>query len=67
MLRANPKFVLRNHLGEWVIKAAQSGDFAPVRQLLRVLQSPYDEHPDHDTWAGFPPEWAKRIEISCSS
>ncbi|MEY2658833.1 MAG: hypothetical protein RLZZ123_5 [Pseudomonadota bacterium] len=67
MLRVNPKYVLRNHLGELAIRAAQSADFAPVRQLLEVLQTPYDEHPDHESWAGFPPEWARRIEISCSS
>ena len=67
MLRHNPKFVLRNHLAELAIRSAQSGDFAMVRDLLEVLQSPYDEHPTHAAWADFPPEWANHIEISCSS
>lgn len=67
MQKSNPRFVLRNHLGETVIRAAQAGDFAPVQQLLAVLQSPFDAHPAHAAWAGFPPDWASTIEISCSS
>ncbi len=67
MQKSNPRFVLRNHLGETVIRAAQGGDFSPVQQMLVVLQSPYAPHPDHADWAGFPPDWASSIEISCSS
>ena len=67
MLRTNPKYVLRNHLAQMAIEAAQAGDPRMVRQLLDVLQSPYDEHPEHDDWAGWPPDWAQHIEISCSS
>ena len=67
MQKSNPRYVLRNHLGETVIRAAQGGDFAPVQQMLAVLQAPYDSHPDHGDWAGFPPDWASTIEISCSS
>ena len=67
MRNNNPRFVLRNHVGETVIRAAQAGDFAPVRELLAVLQSPYSEHPAHATWADFPPDWASSISISCSS
>ncbi len=67
MLGANPKFVLRNHLAELAIRSAQQGDPSLVRELLRVLQTPYDEHPAHAEWAELPPEWARQIEISCSS
>ncbi len=67
MLGVNPKFVLRNHLAELAIRLAQQGDPSGVRDLLRVLQNPYDEHPVHADWAEQPPEWAKHIEISCSS
>ena len=67
MQKSNPRFVLRNHLGETVIRAAQGGDFTPVQQMLTVLQSPHESHPDHQEWAGFPPDWASSIEISCSS
>jgi uncharacterized protein YdiU (UPF0061 family) len=34
---------------------------------LHVLQTPFDEHPEHEEWAGLAPEWASDIEISCSS
>ncbi len=63
----NPKYVLRNHLGEEAIRAAKQGDFSKVEQLLEVLQSPFDEHPTHVALAGLPPTWAASIEISCSS
>lgn len=67
MQESNPRFVLRNHLGEMAIRAAKAGDFAPVRQLLAVLQTPFAPHAEHAEWAGFPPDWASSIEISCSS
>jgi uncharacterized protein YdiU (UPF0061 family) len=67
MLASNPKFVLRNHLGELAIQQAKSGDFAMVHDLLTVLQTPCDEHPAFESWAGLAPEWAASIEISCSS
>jgi uncharacterized protein YdiU (UPF0061 family) len=67
MLKNNPKYVLRNHLGEQAIQAAKLKDFSAVHTLLRLLQSPFEEHPADDSQAGFPPDWAAAIEISCSS
>jgi uncharacterized protein YdiU (UPF0061 family) len=67
MLQRNPKYVLRNHLAELAIRDARQGQHHMVRELLKVLQSPYDEHPGHEAWAGLPPDWAQDIEISCSS
>jgi uncharacterized protein YdiU (UPF0061 family) len=67
MLKTNPKYVLRNHLGELAIRAARQMDFSHVQTLLTVLESPFDEHPQFDALAGFPPEWAGSIAISCSS
>jgi uncharacterized protein YdiU (UPF0061 family) len=67
MLASNPKFVLRNHLGELAIRAAKSKDFSLLAQLLQVLERPFDEHPDFEDFAAFPPDWAGGIEISCSS
>jgi uncharacterized protein YdiU (UPF0061 family) len=67
MLQCNPKYVLRNHLGELAIRQAQQGDFTQVQNLLRVLQTPFEEHPEHESWAEIAPEWASSIEISCSS
>jgi uncharacterized protein YdiU (UPF0061 family) len=67
MLGINPKYVLRNHLGEMAIRQAKQGDFAMVQDLLLVLHQPFDEHPSYEAWAGLAPEWASSIEISCSS
>jgi serine/tyrosine/threonine adenylyltransferase len=67
MNRVNPKFVLRNHLAEQAIRQAVAGDFAEVRRLHAVLSRPFDEQPEHEADAGFPPEWAGGLEVSCSS
>ena len=70
MRKTNPKFILRNHLGEQAIRAAGVQDYSEVEKLLHVLQSPFDEHEEivgHQALADFPPDWAAGIEISCSS
>jgi len=67
MLRSNPKYVLRNHLCELAIRQAKLGDFSGVEELLSLVQAPFEEHPAHEDKAGFPPDWAQHIEISCSS
>jgi len=68
MLETNPKFVLRNHLGEQAIRAAKQGDLTTFHTLQSLLAHPFEEHADQDThWSGFPPDWASTIEISCSS
>jgi uncharacterized protein YdiU (UPF0061 family) len=67
MLQANPKFVLRNHLGQQAIESAEQKDFSGVSTLLSLLETPFEEHAGHDAFAGFPPDWASTIEISCSS
>ena len=67
MLKINPKYVLRNYLGEVAIQAAKVKNFAVVADLLCVFERPCDEHPEFEAWAGFPPDWAAGIAISCSS
>ena len=67
MRKVNPKYVLRNHLGELAIRRAKLKDFSEVEALLGLVQAPFDEHPGHEDKAGFPPDWATHIEISCSS
>ncbi|MEJ7688859.1 MAG: YdiU family protein [Variovorax sp.] len=67
MRQSNPKFVLRNHLGQQAIETAQKKDFSRVADLLKLLETPFEEHAGHEADAGFPPDWASTIEISCSS
>jgi serine/tyrosine/threonine adenylyltransferase len=68
MNRVNPKFVLRNHLAQVAIdQATQHRDFSEIDRLLTILQRPFDEQPEHEVYAAPPPDWAKSIEVSCSS
>jgi len=68
MARANPKFVLRNHLAESAIRQAQAGDFSETERLLTVLATPFDDHPSAPAaYAALPPDWAHHLEVSCSS
>ncbi|HEV8690188.1 MAG TPA: YdiU family protein [Ideonella sp.] len=67
MRRVNPKYILRNHLAQAAIERAELGDFAEVMQLLKVLRHPFDEQPEHEAYAAFPPDWAQHLEVSCSS
>jgi serine/tyrosine/threonine adenylyltransferase len=67
MRQVNPKYVLRNHLCEIAIRQAKLKDFSEVQALLAIVQAPFEQHPTHEDKAGFPPDWAQHIEISCSS
>jgi serine/tyrosine/threonine adenylyltransferase len=67
MLKNNPAYVLRNHLGEQAIRAAKLKDFSELERLQSLLQSPFTEAKGMEAYATFPPDWASTIEISCSS
>ena len=67
MEQANPKFVLRNYLAQEAIQDAEKSDFTKLIKLLEVLKNPYQENSEFDDFAKAPPEWGKRLEISCSS
>ncbi|AMP05457.1 protein adenylyltransferase SelO [Collimonas pratensis] len=63
----NPKYVLRNYLAQTAIEQAQNKDFSEVRKLLEILENPFDEQPQHAKYAELPPDWARGLEVSCSS
>lgn len=67
MKQVNPKFILRNYLAQQAIQKAEQGDYSEVETLMSLLSSPFDEHPEHDDYAQTPPEWGKKLEVSCSS
>lgn len=68
MRRVNPKYVLRNHLAEIAIRrAADHRDYSEIERLHRLLMRPYDEQPGFEAYAAEPPDWARQIEVSCSS
>lgn len=68
MCQRNPKYVLRNYLAQQAIeKAKRDRDYSEIERLLSCLQQPYDEQPEFEAYAAEPPDWAKTIEVSCSS
>ena len=67
MLAVNPKYVLRNYLAQVAIEKAQNKDFSEVRKLLQILEKPFDEQEEYDQYADLPPDWARHLEVSCSS
>ena len=71
MNRANPKYVLRNYLAQLAIDALDQGDATVLERLMKVLERPFDEQPEHDELANRRPEWARNrpgcSALSCSS
>lgn len=66
----NPKYILRNYLCQSAIDAAEQGDFGEVRNLLKVMERPFDDQPGMEKYARLPPAWAYRpgvCMLSCSS
>jgi len=67
MRAINPKYILRNYLIQEAIAKAEQGDFTEVAHLLTLIQTPYDEQPEYETYAAKTPEWGRNLSISCSS
>jgi uncharacterized protein YdiU (UPF0061 family) len=67
MHEQNPKYVLRNYLAQIAIDKAQRKDFSEVQKLAGILSRPFDEQPEHESYAALPPDWASELEVSCSS
>ena len=67
LLAINPKFILRNYMAQIAIDKAEAGDYSEIDNLLTLLQSPFEEHPNFQHYAGLPPDWAEQISVSCSS
>ena len=63
----NPKYILRNYMAQEVIEAAESSDFSVLETVIEVITSPYDELEQYKHFANRSPDWAKNLEISCSS
>jgi uncharacterized protein YdiU (UPF0061 family) len=63
----NPKYIMRNYLLQVAIEKAHKKDFSEVERLLEILRRPYDEQPENESYADDAPQWASKIQISCSS
>lgn len=68
MNHINPKYVLRNYLAQTAIdRAREHRDYSEIDRLLRVLQNPFAEHPGDADLAAPPPDWGRKLSVSCSS
>lgn len=67
MCAINPKYILRNHLAQEAIEAAENGDTGPLDLLLKILSKPFTEQDVDAKYCALPPDWAYDISISCSS
>lgn len=65
MKAANPAVVLRNWLAQRAISAAEQGDIGELERLHLALSKPFEDHEGDLTQR--PPDWGKRLEVSCSS
>ncbi len=67
MHAVNPKYILRNYLAQTAIEKAQNKDFSEIARLQKVLEHPFDDQPEYESYAALPPDWASQLEVSCSS
>ena len=68
MNRVNPKYVRRNWVAETAIRAVEDhGDTGPLDRILRLVQSPYDEHPGDEALSQPPAPEYGGLSVSCSS
>ncbi|RYX84483.1 YdiU family protein [bacterium] len=71
MFGVNPKYVLRNYLAQQAIDGVETGDLSLLETLMRVLRTPFTEHPEQESLAAKRPEWARNkpgcATLSCSS
>ena len=67
MQATNPVYILRNHLAQLAIDKAKHGDYSEVKRLHDVLKKPYSRQEGCEQYEALPPDWAKELEISCSS
>lgn len=67
MDRVNPLYVLRTHLAQAAIAAAQAGDPTELARLLELVSSPFDEVAGCERYAAAPAAEACGVALSCSS
>lgn len=67
MHRVNPKYVLRNYLAQVAIERAREKDYAEIDRLRQLLRDPFAEQPEMESYAAPPPDWGRKILVSCSS
>jgi len=54
-------------LAETAIKLAKEGDYFEIIKLWKILRNPFDEQPGFEKYTHEAPEWARNIQVTCSS
>lgn len=67
MERVNPWVIVRTHLAQRVISAAEAGDYSLLEDYLSALLSPFAERWRNSVWAQSPTAEEQISQLSCSS
>ena len=69
MVKANPHYILRNHMAQKAIELAERDDFSEVERLFKLLSQPYLKQPDLEQPEdlGPLPSDVPEVMVSCSS
>ena len=69
MRTANPIYILRNHMAQKAIEAAERNDFSEVDRLFKLLSQPFTQQPDLEKAEDLAPlpSDVPEVMVSCSS
>lgn len=67
MQAVNPALVLRNYLAQQAIEKAEQDDISELQRLHLALQNPFSLADSDGDYARRPPDWGKKLAVSCSS
>ncbi|MHA3050083.1 protein adenylyltransferase SelO [Acinetobacter sp. ANC 4641] len=69
MRLVNPRYILRNHMAQTAIEAAQRDDFSEVERLFELLAQPFTHQPERERPADLAPlpSDIPDVMVSCSS
>jgi len=67
MTEINPKYILRNYLAQRAIEKAQQKNYSEIETLGKILENPTAEWTEFDDYKNPAPDWAKCLQVSCSS
>ena len=69
MAKANPQYILRNHMAQKAIEQAERNDFSEVERLFKLLSQPYLKQPELETPEDLVPlpSDVPEVMVSCSS
>ena len=69
MLKANPLYILRNHMAQKAIEQAERNDFSEVDRLFKLLSQPFTKQPDLERIEDLAPlsSDVPEVMVSCSS